>query len=1367
MDKFAKEILPVNIEDEMKQSYLDYAMSVIVGRALPDVRDGLKPVHRRSLYAMHELGNAWNKPYKKSARIVGDVLGRFHPHGDTAVYDTIVRMAQPFSLRYMLIDGQGNFGCFTGDTKIKLVDGTEKSFVELAQLPPDEVFYVYSVNKDGKVVIGEGRHARMTRKNAELIELTLDNGEKVRCTPDHRFMLRDGTYKEAQDLTPQDSLMPGYFDTAPIKKGLNEYLRVFQPTTGEYDFVHHLADEFNAQKGLASEFNGPFVRHHKNFNRWDNTPPNIERLDFIEHLHLHAAKIKELWENDDFRAAQRQGVQRYYSQNPQVLIERRQRFIEQNQDEAFRRENAQRTSQGLKRYYASNHAASDEISRRMRALWQDPEYRQKMRDALRGVEKRPLAPAKKARVARIISEKSRAMWGNEEKRTEIVQAISRALSSPNIQAKLSKAASQNWQNPEYRAKFSEKHFSKMAHKLWENPKVRDVHREKIARQWQDDTFQQAQREGVQRSNLRRLQENPEMMRELSQQAGSALHQNWQNSDYKKRVMCRKIAGYVHRLIQEFPAQEITPEFYEAKREQNWIPSLQNALKYFGDFKTLVEAGHNYNHRIIAKRCLTETADTYDITVDQHHNFLLAGGVFVHNSIDNDSPAAMRYTEIRMAKITHELLSDIDKETVDFVPNYDESELEPTVFPTRTPNLLVNGASGIAVGMATNIPPHNLREVINACVALIDNPNLTLEELIKYLPAPDFPTAGIINGTSGILEAYRTGRGRVHIRARTEIEEEEDGKQKIVVTELPYQVNKARLIEKMAELVKDKKIEGISALRDESDKDGIRMVIELRRGEIADVVLNNLFQHTQMQSVFGINMVALVDKQPRLLSLKELIELFIRHRREVVTRRTVFELRKARERAHILEGLAVALNNIDAMIVVIKATKNPQEARQRLSAKVWKAGVVTNMLKNAQASRPDGLSPDFGLTDEANYRLSPAQLQAILELRLHRLTGLEQDKILEEFQNLLVRINEFLDILNSTVRLMQVIRAELLAVRDEYGDERRTEIISEGVNLSIEDLITEEDMVVTLSHEGYVKTQPVTTYSAQKRGGKGKSATQMKEEDFIDKLFIANTHDMILCFSSFGQVYWLKVHQLPLASRTSRGKPIINLLPLEEKERINTILPVREFPQNQFVFMATAKGTVKKTPLIDFSRPRSNGIIAINLDKNDQLIGVDITDGQQDVMLFSKGGKGTRFSEKQVRATGRTARGVRGIKLAAEDKVISMIITHTGGTVLTATVNGFGKRTPVEDYPVKNRGGKGVIAIKTSERNGEVVGAVQVEDEDDIVLISNRGTLVRTPVKGISVVSRNTQGVNLIRLGKDEQLVGLDSIVDLGTEDDGS
>lgn len=812
MLEFAKEIQPVNIEDEMKQSYLDYAMSVIVGRALPDVRDGLKPVHRRSLYAMHELGNVWNKPYKKSARIVGDTLGRFHPHGDSSVYDTIVRMAQPFSLRYCLVDGQGNFG----------------------------------------------------------------------------------------------------------------------------------------------------------------------------------------------------------------------------------------------------------------------------------------------------------------------------------------------------------------------------------------------------------------------------------------------------------------------------------------------------------------------------------------SIDGDNAASMRYTEVRMAKIAHELLTDIDKETVDFNPNYDESEFEPTVFPTRIPNLLINGTSGIAVGMATNIPPHNLGEVINACIALIDDADLSIEALMQHIPGPDFPTAAMINGANGITEAYQTGRGKIYLRARSNIEEDDNGHQKIIVTELPYQVNKARLLEKIAELIKDKKIEGISALRDESDKDGIRIVVEIRRGEIADVVLNNLFKYTQMQNVFGINMVALVDGEPRLLSLKQLLEYFIRHRREIVTRRTLFELKKARERAHILEGLATALKNIDAVIKIIKGAKTPQIAREKLSS---------------------------------SYSLSKVQIQAILDLRLHRITGLEQDKIVEEIKKLSIQITDLLDILDNNERLMKVIRAELMAVHDQYADKRQTEILIDSINLSIEDLITEEDVVVTLSIEGYIKTQAVNTYTAQKRGGKGKSATKIKQEDVIDKLFIANTHDTILCFSSIGKVYWLKVHQLPLASRAARGKPIINLLALEQNERINTILPIREFTEDKFVFMATSKGTVKKTALINFSRPRSNGIIAINLDDNDRLIGVDITDGQQDVMLFSKRGKAVRFKEEAVRAIGRTGRGVRGIRLAEEDEVMSLIITHTDGTVLTSTVNGFGKRTPVDDYPTKGRGGKGVIAIKTSERNGEVIGALQVEDNDDIMLISDRGTLVRTKVEGISVVSRNTQGVNLITLSKKEQLVGLCKILELEVEEE--
>jgi len=738
-------------------------------------------------------------------------------------------------------------------------------------------------------------------------------------------------------------------------------------------------------------------------------------------------------------------------------------------------------------------------------------------------------------------------------------------------------------------------------------------------------------------------------------------------------------------------------------------------------------------------------------------YMLVDGQGNFGSIDGDSAAAMRYTEVRMAKIAHELLADIDKETVDFIPNYDESETEPEVLPARLPNLLINGSAGIAVGMATNIPPHNLTEVTNACLALIETPEIDIAGLMQHVPGPDFPTAGIINGAAGIHEAYHTGRGRIYVRARTEIEEMDSGRQRIVVTELPYQVNKARLLEKIAELVKEKKIEGISELRDESDKDGMRMVIELKRGEVPEVLLNNLYKHTAMQSVFGINMVALEGGQPKLLNLKQMLEAFIRHRREVVTRRTVYELRKARERAHVLEGLAVALANIDPIIELIKAAPNPAEAKAGLLARTWEAGVVSDMLSRAgaEASRPDGLAKEFGLVD-GKYRLSEAQAQAILELRLHRLTGLEQDKIINEYRELLDTIADLLDILGSHERLMQVIREELEAIREQYGDERRTEIVTNRLDLTLEDLISEEDVVVTLSHEGYAKAQPVADYRAQKRGGRGKSATATKDEDFIDKMFVANTHDTILCFSSRGRVYWLKVYELPQAGRASRGKPIVNLLPLEEGERINAILPVREFAEDCYVFMATANGTVKKTPLVDFSRPRSSGIIALDLVEGDQLVGVGVTDGQRDIMLFSSAGKVIRFKEADVRSMGRVSRGVRGIRLGDGQTVIAMILADEG-CVLTATENGYGKRTPIDDYPIYGRGGQGVIAIQSSERNGDVVGAVLVSDDDEIMLITDGGTLVRTRVAEVSTMGRNTQGVRLINLTNEEKLIGMERI----------
>ena len=740
-------------------------------------------------------------------------------------------------------------------------------------------------------------------------------------------------------------------------------------------------------------------------------------------------------------------------------------------------------------------------------------------------------------------------------------------------------------------------------------------------------------------------------------------------------------------------------------------------------------------------------------------YMLVDGQGNFGSVDGDSAAAMRYTEARMTKLAHELQVDIDKETVDFVPNYDGSEREPVVFPTRIPNLLVNGSSGIAVGMATNIPPHNITETVNACLALLNDPALDINDLMEYLPGPDFPTAGLINGARGIREAYRTGKGRIYVRARAEIEvDERTGRETIIVTELPYQVNKARLLEKIAELVKEKKLEGISELRDESDKDGMRMVIELKRGESGEVVLNNLYKQTQMQSVFGINMVALVDGQPKLLNLKEILEAFLRHRREVVTRRTIFEVRKARERAHILEGLAIALSNIDEIIELIKSAPSPNEAKTSLVARAWKPGIVSDMLARAGADtcRPDDLAEQFGLHPDG-YWLSEVQAQAILDLRLHRLTGLEKDKIIAEYRELLERIADLLEILSNPDRLIQVIRDELLLVREFYGDKRRTEINVVGEDLSMEDLIADEEVMVTLSHAGYAKAQTLDTYRAQKRGGRGKAATTMKEEDFIEKLFVASMHDTLLCFSSRGRMYWLKVYQLPMAGRTSRGKPMVNLLPLEEGERINAVLPIREYAEDNHVFMVTSQGTVKKTPLTEFSRPRNAGIIAVDLRDGDKLVDVALTNGGNDVMLFSTAGKAIRFHEDDVRAMGRTATGVRGIKLDEGNEVNALIIVGEG-ELLIATENGYGKRTRVDEFSTQGRGGQGVIAIQTSERNGNAVGAVQVLENNQIMLITDGGTLVRTPVADVSIVGRNTQGVTLIRLNEGEKLVQIAPIL---------
>ena len=787
---------------------------------------------------------------------------------------------------------------------------------------------------------------------------------------------------------------------------------------------------------------------------------------------------------------------------------------------------------------------------------------------------------------------------------------------------------------------------------------------------------------------------------------------------------------------------------------DWNKSYKKSARVVGD--------------VIGKYHPHGDASVYDAIVRMAQPFsmryLQVDGQGNFGSVDGDMPAAMRYTEVRMSRYAGELLADIDKETVDFVPNYDESEHEPAVLPTRVPNLLLNGSSGIAVGMATNIPPHNLTEIVNACLAVLDDPAISLAGLMQIVPGPDFPTAGIINGAQEIVSAYKGGRGRLSVRARTHFEDlEKGGRQAIIVTELPYQVNKARLLERIADLVREKSIEGISELRDESDKDGMRVVIELKRGEVAEVVLNNLFAQTPMETVFGINMVALVDGQPRLLSLKEMLEAFLRHRREVVTRRTIHDLRKARERAHILEGLAVALANIDEVIATIKAAASPADARVALMARAWPPGGVPAMLARAGdvSTRPDDAGADTGLVNGA-YRLSEAQAQAILEMRLNRLTALEQDKIVAEYQQLLDLVRDLADILARRERLTEVIRGELIEVREQYGDARRTEINRDHLDLTTEDLIEPQDVVVTLSHAGYAKSQPVTEYQTQRRGGRGKTATAVKDEDFIEKMFVAHTHDTLLCFSNRGQVYWLKVYELPQAGRNARGKPMVNLLPLREGEKINAVLPVKQFDDLHHVFMATSHGTVKKTPLSAFSRPRTSGIIGVDLRDNDRLVGVDLTDGSCEIMLFSSGGKAIRFAESEVRAMGRDVAGVRGIRLETGQELIALIVVREG-YVLTASENGYGKLTPLDDFPVHGRGGQGVIALQTTERNGAMVAALQVAAPQELMLISSNGTLVRTPVADVSVVGRNTQGVRLIRLDEGERLTGVERIESLDGE----
>jgi DNA gyrase/topoisomerase IV subunit A len=1143
------------ITEEMSKSYLDYAMSVIVSRALPDVRDGLKPVHRRILYAMWNIGLRANTKFRKSAAVVGEVLGKYHPHGDSAVYDSMVRMAQNFAMRYPLVNGQGNFGCFTGDTEVELTDGRSLSFKELIKEDKEgKKNYTFTFNhKTGEIEIAEIKKPRKTGNSTILVKITLDNGRELKCTPDHKFMLRNGEYREAQNLNPDDSLMPGYirFSDKDDDPEVIGYPMIQQPLSGKWNFIHRLTNRRNLERGKY-EKSADQVRHHKDFNKENNNFDNIIRMGRIKKLN------KKLWESEKFRK---------------------------------------------------------KIVSRVKKMWQDPEFRKK---AISAIQK---------------------------------------------------------ENKEYFKKY------------------------------------------------------PYHMKKTAGITVWSLRTNLGNLAYKKQIIRSKILKHVHNLLEEY--ENVTPGLYEEFRVQNGAPTLKNALGYFNNFDKIIEEAKTYNHTVKLVELVKKKEDVYDITVDNTHNFLLNAGIFVHNSMDGDNAAAMRYTEAKLSSVSEEMLFDIEKNTVNFISNFDGSYKEPAVLPAKLPNLLLNGTMGIAVGMATNIPPHNLGELAQAIEYLLDNPGASTEDLLQFVKGPDFPTGGIIYNKKDISSAYATGKGGVVLRGKAEIKEEKNSGFKIVISEIPYQVNKADLVEKIANLVKDKKVEGIRALRDESDKEGIRIVVELKKDCYPKKILNALYKHTSLQTTFHLNMLALIDGiQPKVLTLKMILEEYIKHRQEIVRRRTQFDLDKAKDRAHILEGLMIALKNIDAVIKTIKASKDKEVAK-------------INLIKK--------------------FKLSERQAVAILEMRLQNLANLERLRIEDELKSKLKLIKELGDILNSVLKIKNIVKKELKELADKFGDKRRTTVAPGPVGeFSMEDLVPNEETVVMMTRDGYIKRLEPDTFKVQARGGKGVMGLTTREEDTVQFMFTSFTHNDVLFFTTKGRVFKLKIYEIPQSSRVAKGTPVVNFLQLMSGEQISSILPLDKAIFSKYLFFATEKGVVKKVNVNDFKNVRRNGLIAIKIKENDRLIWVKPTSGSDHIQLITAKGQAIRFKETGVRNMGRSASGVIGIRLHQDDLVIGMGVAKTDKDkkrnyqILTIMARGFGKRTDFNAYKIQGRGGSGIKTAKITPKTGNIVNAFLINADSmenrDLIIISQKGQVIRTPFKAISVLGRATQGVKIMRFKADNDRV---------------
>lgn len=1188
------------ITEEMQQSYLEYAMSVIVGRALPDVRDGLKPVHRRILYSMHEMGLRPGSKYQKSAKVVGYILGNYHPHGDAAAYESMVRMAQDFSLRYPLVDGQGNFGCFTKDTKVKLTDGRDVSFGELVEeYKQGKENYTYTVNALGLISIAKVRKPRLTVKNAELIKVVLDNGEEIRSTPNHLFMLKDGGYKEAQKLSFGDSLMPLYQKISEKTDRLNRegYALIYQPKNNDWTPAHHLADNYNLTHKKYLKNTGK-VRHHIDFNKLNNNPGNIARMCWGDHWKVHYTHAAEQHKNPEYREKIAEGRNKYWS-NP-----------------------------------INKAKKAKKISDRNIINWQDEKYREKMRKFLSEVNKKYI-------------------FEHPEKRDELSLRLTQTLQ-------------RQWQNAAYRV----------------------LMREKIIK-------------------------------------GNKNHTNNKTGKLKFLNICREVIKR-HNNLDEIKYEQVRMELYPYGMATLWETGLS---KYYQNNPNLIYQELNGNHKVVKVEKLNTREDVYDLTIEGTHNFSLSSGVFVHNSIDGDSAAAYRYTEARLAPIAEDLLSDIDKDTVDFQDNYDASDKEPTVLPTKVPNLLINGSMGIAVGMATNIPPHNLGEVLDALTYLIDNSDAKVDELMQFVKGPDFPTGGVIYNENDIHNAYATGRGSIVIRGKAEIVESKKGFQ-IIVTEVPYQVNKAELIKHIADLVKDKKMDGIKDIRDESDKEGLRVAIDLKQDAFPRKVLNQLFKYTELQKSFHFNMLALVDGiQPQILGLKGLLEKFIDHRKEVVTRRAKYDLAKARDRAHILEGLKKALDHIDEIIALIRKSESKEDA-------------FNNLIKK--------------------FKFSDKQANAILEMKLQALAGLERKKINDELKEKKELIAYLEDLLASPKKILGVVKDELKSLRDRHADARRTRVVKSPLReIGEEELVPEEDSLFMLTRGGYIKRIPPDVLKAQKRGGKGLVGIATKEEDVVSQFFVANTHDNLLFFTNSGKVFQTKAYEVPESSRQSKGKAIVNFLQVSPSEAITAVIPIpKDHKGNLYLFMATTRGIIKKVDMESFAAVRKNGMFVIKLKQGDELGWVLTTSGNDQIILVTSGGSAIRFKEKDVRPMGRTAAGVIGIRLDKEEKVVGADVSPSGVEkglhVLAVMKKGYGKRTDLKSYKVQKRGGRGIMTAKITSKTGDLVSAhITSEENKELIAVSRKGQVIRTSIESISVLGRATQGVRIMRVETDD---GLASVV---------